>query len=161
MIERRGFLKVLGAIAASTGIIHYAEAKVLMPEQGSWIEDKGDYYIVRIPDGKTFAHETLDKPTIFGFGQDSRVEYVTVNGFVNMYMPRGGYVYGSKFDASKCAMHGRREVILVDGENCNFRTCDITGPKMGIETGVRVLPSAEQIANARLTGRPIEYRSYP
>ena len=144
MIARRGFLKVLGAIAASTGIIHYAEAKVLMPEQGSWIEDKGDYYIVRIPDGKTFARETLDKPTIFGFGRDSSMREVTVNGFSNLYLQSGASTYDCAFDARGYSIEGRTAALEVYGMGGMLEMTRVWGAgPVKVLSGSKGLPNAE------------------
>jgi hypothetical protein len=70
---RRTFLRLTGAAAGALVIAKYAEPLAVLADHGPWVEDKGDFYIVRVPDFKTFANEHLEKPTIFLLGESATV----------------------------------------------------------------------------------------
>lgn len=121
---RRGFLKLLGAVAASVGIVKYAEPLLSIPQAGhDWIEDRGDFYIVRVPDFKEFARETLEKPTIFLLGEMAIVRDVRVTSFANVHSPRGGLVHGCIFDSSKAEAENDRPVMKLKGESVRVQYC--------------------------------------
>ena len=62
-MQRRSFLSVLAGASAALGLARYAEPFALTPDaHHEWVEDKGDYVIIRVPDFKTFARETINKP---------------------------------------------------------------------------------------------------
>lgn len=114
MISRRGFLKTSMALIGGAVIATYVEPLItLVNTPRDWIEDRNDFYIVRIPDGKTFAKETLTKPTLFVFGLGSVVDRVQVSGFVNLCGGAGTRVTNSFFDCSKCFIEGRKSVVHV------------------------------------------------
>lgn len=112
---RRAFLRALGAAAAAIGITRYAEPELLIPDvHHDWIEDRGDFYVVRVPDFKTFANETLNKPTIFLLGQESTMKYVEVNSYANIAMGLGASVLSSRFDSSKAQAGKPRATVNVN-----------------------------------------------
>ena len=114
---RRTFLKLAGAAAAAMGITRYAEPMEIVPEfrHGDWIEDRGDFYIVRVPDNKVFANEILTKPTIFLLGQSAIVRQIELHGFCNVHAPRGGEIVGSVIDARKALIGRDRPVMELAG----------------------------------------------
>jgi hypothetical protein len=62
---RRTFLKAsagvaLAAAAMSKGLTLLDEPELLIADSHKdWIEDRGEFYIVRVPDYKTFARQAL------------------------------------------------------------------------------------------------------
>jgi len=117
-IERRGFLKVGTALVGGVVLAKYVEPILAaLPERHEWIEDRGDFLIVRVPDYKTFAKERLEKPTIFLMGERATVRDVRVIGFSNVYAPHGGIVSGCRFDGSSMATDTDRAVMTLKGHN--------------------------------------------
>lgn len=111
---RRSFLKVGVTVG---GLVLFREPlSRLLPTHHDWVEDKGDFYIVRVPEKKVFLNETLAKPTIFLLGALAAVKAVEVKGFANIFMPRGGSVEGCHFDGSKMKTDKDRPVLLLQGE---------------------------------------------
>lgn len=92
-MDRRTFVNSAFAVVASntslllnaTPILHLEELTVPKYEPSSWITDKGDYYVVKIPDGKTFIKEVLDKPSIIVLGENSKLSDLTVHGYASLY----------------------------------------------------------------------------
>jgi hypothetical protein len=114
-LQRRGFLKVVSALAAATGLVRYIETPILMPNKHEWIEDMGDYYIVRVPEGKTFANERLDKPTLFGLEDRATVTGIEVLGYANVYH-KGQFAFmHSRFDTSKMILDHKRPAMNIIG----------------------------------------------
>lgn len=127
-IERRGFLKVGTALAGGVVLAKYAEPILAaLPERHEWIEDRGDFLIVRVPDYKTFARERLEKPTIFLMGEQATVRDVHVIGFSNGYVPRGGRFHGCFFDGSGMTTVESRPVFTLKGAGIAFDTCSFAG----------------------------------
>jgi hypothetical protein len=126
-IARRGFLKVGAAILGGLAITRYSEPIIQIVEKNEWIEDKGDYVIVRVPDFKTFAQEAIGKPAIFILGEQAIVRGVYVNGFANIYAPKGGLVTASRFDASRMLTEKVRPVINLKAEDVSINDCHLIG----------------------------------
>lgn len=127
-IERRGFLKLGAAIVGALTLTRYAEpALVALPERHEWIEDRGDFVIVRVPDFKAFANEVIAKPAIFVMGQQAIVKDVDVAGFANIYAPKGGMVTESRFNASKMAVDRDRAVVDLNAKDLTLMNCHIIG----------------------------------
>ncbi len=125
--SRRGFLKLAASVVGALSLARYAEPILAIADRHhDWIEDKGDYLIVRVPDFKTFANETLNKPVIFLLGQEATVHHVEVNAFSNVHSPKGGRIYGSRFDGSQMETEMPRPLVVIKGgdglviENCNM-----------------------------------------
>lgn len=117
MTQRRGFLKLAAAFIGGMVITKYAEPIIQIANtHHDWIEDKGDYCIVRVPDFKTFAKEVIDKPVIFILGEKAVVHSLAVCGCVNVYAPKGGMVNDCHFDASRMATEQKRTIITAKGE---------------------------------------------
>lgn len=127
-IERRGFLKLGAALIGAMTLAKYAEPVVAVAEtHHDWIEDKGDYCIVRVPDFKTFAHEAISKPVIFILGEQAIVRAVEVEGFANIYAPNGGLVTASRFDASRVVTEKERPVINLKAKDITISDCHLIG----------------------------------
>jgi len=141
-VERRGFLKVLSAILGTAAIATYVEPIFTFQESYSdWIEDKGDFFIVRVPDFKKFSGETLDNPTIFILGQKSTVSDVVVNGYANISAQYGGRVLDSRFDASKMTTQNPREVVKISGTSFVLDGCGMYGNRNTAGIGIESLTS--------------------
>lgn len=126
-LSRRGFIAAASALSASvaaamnlpTGIKLLNETDNEEPVEKSkdWITDRGDYYIVHVPEGKTFKNEDLDKSTVFYLENYSTATNMSINGFVNIIL-LGEY---SRFDRAhidtrntRLASGKERAVIIVD-----------------------------------------------
>lgn len=92
-LTRRGFVAAASAMAASIAaamslppgvkLLNETDNEEPVNLSKDWITDKGDYYIVHVPEGKTFRNELLDKSTIFYIENGASVRGVSINGFVN------------------------------------------------------------------------------
>lgn len=128
-LSRRGFISALSALASTVTAAAMLPPKILLLNETEnedpveqckdWITDKGDYYAVRIPDGKTFRDETFDKSVVFLMGNCAAIEYVTVKGFTNFIITAGRYtVTNSMFDSSgvKLANGKERSPVYFDNK---------------------------------------------
>ncbi len=116
MIQRRTFLKVASATVGAMVIHKYAEPFEVLQEN-DWITDRGDFYIVRVPDFKTFKNELLNKPTIFILGQSAVVSNCDVLGFTNIAAPKGGLFRDSAVDTSRMEVPRMRSIVEIGGSN--------------------------------------------
>lgn len=125
-LSRRGFMVAASALAASVGIgnklvtLIETENETPIQKYSDWITDRGDYYIVRIPHGKSFSNHTFDKSVAFYMENDTTVSNVSVNGFTNLIMQQKDsrvMVRDSLFDSTstKLASGKSRAVVLIDG----------------------------------------------
>lgn len=142
MTTRRGFLKLVVAAATTVGalkITRYAEPLLPIADVAhDWIEDRGDFYVVRVPDFKIFAREILRKPTIFLLGQQATVYDVAVDSFSNIYAPKGGLVKDCCFDASEDETEQARAVIITKSKNLIIPGAHImSGPNSS--AGIQIL----------------------
>lgn len=127
-IERRGFLKLGAALIGALTLAKYAEPVVAVADHHhDWIEDKGDYLIVRVPDFKTFAHEAISKPVIFILGEQAIVRAVEVEGYANIYAPKGGLVTATRFDGSRMVTEKERPLVNLKAENLTISDCHFVG----------------------------------
>lgn len=111
---RRTFLKVLGAGAAVASAPQlYREAHRFVSQPKDWIEDRGDFLVVRIPDGKTFANEVLGKPTLLFMGNKTQFRNCEVKGFCNLYAKTDFAVLDSTFDVSNVRMTEDRAALYI------------------------------------------------
>lgn len=124
--NRRGFLKIATSLVGALSIAKYSEPLFAIPNAyKDWIEDKGDFFIVRVPDFKSFANELLAKPVIFLMGEKSIIRGVNVQGFANLYAPKGGACIDSIFDARQMTIERIRPILeLKNAENTKF---ELTG----------------------------------
>jgi hypothetical protein len=128
MNTRRTFVKKSMALVGGLSVITYAEPKVLFFKDVDWVTDKGDYYIVKVPDFKMLSREIFDKPCIILLGERAVVSDVRVQGFVNITAPRCGLVKDCHFDASSSQVLRDRPAMIVEKsqalafECCSFIT---------------------------------------
>jgi len=127
-LNRRTFAKIGTALAGSLVLAKYAEPLALVPnEYRDWIEDRGDFFIVRVPDYKTFARETLNKPTIILMGERSTVRDVEIQGCTNIHAPKGGAISQCMFDVRSMVFEKPREVIRLAAEGLHVMDCTVYG----------------------------------
>jgi hypothetical protein len=127
-IERRGFLKLGAVLIGALTLTKYAEPLVDVADTNhDWIEDRGDYLIVRVPDFKTFANEMISKPVIFILGEQAIIRAVEVEGFANIYAPKGGLVTASRFDGSRMVTEKDRPLVNLKAEDLTISECHFIG----------------------------------
>lgn len=152
---RRTFLKAGTALGAGKLLTLYTEplSEIVVPKKHEWIEDKGDFYIVRVPDYKTFAGECLNRNTIFLVGVGATVHQVSVTGYANVLLNHQSRMHQVHIDASDCLVAGRNCVVLVDAINsqnkCLIEQLTAIGPQVArdedkIPYGLRVELGQEQ-----------------
>lgn len=141
--NRRSFLKTGTTLVGGVLLTKYIEPIVPIAElnKHEWIEDKGDFYIVRVPDSKTFAKEILDKPTIFLLGHYSVVKDIVVNGYINVAIKGESLIHDCIIDASKIMLPSHRPMAVVDHgyleanklrlERCHFKSNPVQPPTSG------------------------------
>jgi hypothetical protein len=116
---RRTFLKVsasvaLASAAMSKGLILLDEPELPIADNyKDWIEDRGNFYIVRVPDYKTFAKETLDKPTILLLGENSIAKDLDINGYLNVEISNRSQFISTRVDSSKYIVSVDRPIINI------------------------------------------------
>lgn len=128
---RRGFLKLGTAVIGGMAITRYAEPIIQLADRLEWVEDKGDYCIIRVPDFKTFANESITKPAIFILGELAIVRSVRVEGFANIYAPKGGRVMDSLFDSSRMVVKKERPVVNLNAKDTIISDCQFIGNGFG------------------------------
>ncbi len=121
--SRRGFLKLGSAIVGGLSLIKYAEPAVQIPHSHEWIDDKGDFVIVRVPAFKSFANELITKPAIFVLGERALVRAIEVRGYSNIYAPKGGTILGCYFDGSQMTTEMNRSVVHLVADNLGVTSC--------------------------------------
>lgn len=143
MLNKRGFLKIASALVGGLTFSKYTNAELLVPEKNvsvfqDWIEDRGDFYVVRVPDFKSFSNEILNKPTVFLAGHNSSISRIRIDGFVNIHSKNGHIrLTESEIDATRHAFDGRRSVIEVSGySGLEFSDCHIKCPANSQLSGV-------------------------
>lgn len=126
-LSRRGFLVVASglvttisdAMRPTQGLIALVEAENESPVESvsDWITDKGDFYVVRVPAGKTFSIDLLDKSSVFYLENAAMVTRTQINGFVNVVFETNlGQVKECYFDATNTvlASGNKRDVLALD-----------------------------------------------
>jgi hypothetical protein len=124
--------------------------ELLDDEAKDWVEERNGFYIVRVPDFKTFANETLDKPTIFLLGQEAVVRGIEVFGYANIFAPKHGTLTNCMFNASKVQTEAQRPIVLI-GEgtkNMYLGDCIFTGNST-TTAGISLPGSAVQVTRPR------------
>lgn len=116
---RRTFLKVLGASAAVASAPQlYREAHRFVAKPKDWIEDHGDFLVVRVPDGMTFAKEKLGKPVLLFMGNRTRFHDCEITGFCNVYAGKEFAITDTVFDVSQMRLtEVRAAVHLLKGSH--------------------------------------------
>ena len=127
-LNRRTFAKIGTALMGGLVLAKYAEPLALVPtEYRDWIEDRGDFFIVRVPDYKTFERETLNKPTIILMGERTTVRDIEVQGYTNVHAPKGGRIDECTFDTRTMVVEKPREVIRLAAEHLSVMNCTLYG----------------------------------
>lgn len=141
-MDRRGFLKLTGQAAAAVttiallpGVRVFAEPIIASPWR-DWIVDKGDWYEVFVPAGKTLIKETFKKPVLLILGDAATFGDCSVEGFVNVATlgPRS-LILGCHLDATGYASaEGKRAVLsYVKGTGLHIQSGFFKGGDIGIE----------------------------
>lgn len=131
-LSRRGFIAAASALAATVSaamslppgikLLNETDNEEPVNLSKEWITDKGDYYIVHVPEGKTFSGEMLDKSTVFYMEQFSRVNNVSVMGFANVILLSDTCQFtNSDIDATttRLASGKERPVMILDSRYSN------------------------------------------
>lgn len=142
MTTRRGFLKLAAATAGAIGLTKYAEPWLQLPETHEWVEDRGDFYVVRVPQSQRFANERLDKPTIFLLGAYSMLEGVQVDGFTNISAMGGAAIQQCHFNASRMEVSRNRSVVEMKAFGATMRDCLFVGNGASV-AGLHILPGSD------------------
>lgn len=111
--NRRAFLKIAGAL----GVVCYAEPLLAIEPEHDWVQDKGSYLLVRIPDGKTFANETFTKPAVILMGAYSEMRDIRSNSYANIACAGGNRIRDLAFDCRGMMTEKPRSIILVRGDS--------------------------------------------
>lgn len=147
---RRGFLKIGTTILGGLTVAKYTEPLIdLAPSVHDWIEDRGDFVIVRVPKFKTFANEVINKPAIFLLGQGSTVTGVDVKGFANVRLGQRSRLLDSRFDA-RMLTETERPVVYVAHELPNG---------IGDIAGLHVIGAPSPAAFGFAPGTQYEYQA--
>jgi hypothetical protein len=131
MTARRTFLKLATATVGGAIITTYSEPYAFIKDKSGWITDKGDYYIVRVPDYKSFAGETMDKNTIFILGNSALVTRVSVLGFVNITAPNGATLNEMLLDSRGSLSQKPRPALVFE----NTQNVKINGSHLFMSDG--------------------------
>lgn len=154
---RRSFLKIGSALVAGTAVTTYAQPLlniITLNAKHQWVQDKGDYYVVTIPENKSFAKEYLDKPTIFLFGDNSKLLDVSVIGFANMRGANSVEIQGCYFDAGKVSAKDRDTTIIAKKfNNSCFYGNHIITPKDPYHAPFRDIAGALRLVDVK--GSPL------
>ena len=109
---RRTFLKVLGAGAAVASAPQlYREAHSFVAKPKDWIVDHGDFLVVRVPDGMTFAKERLGKPVLLFMGNRTRFHDCEIKGFCNVYGGNEFAITDTVWDVSQMRLTKDRAAV--------------------------------------------------
>lgn len=119
-IHRRSFLRIGAAAAGVLMLPVYAEPEGNEPieesAQKNWVDDRGSFYLVRVPDEKTFSREMFDKPTIFLLGVNARVSQCAVFGHTNILMKSGSQFVESEVDVRRCLIQDPRPPMVIQSD---------------------------------------------
>lgn len=136
MLNKRGFLKIASALVGGLTLSKYTNAEFFVSEKKvsafqDWIEDRGDFYVVTIPDFKSFSNEILNKPTVFLAGHNSSISRIRITGFVNIHSKNGHVLLTeSEIDVTQHAVDCRRYVIEASGySGIELSGCHIKCPE--------------------------------
>lgn len=113
-MQRRSFL----ALAGATSLACYAEPFTLIQDaRHEWIEDKGDYVIIRVPDFKTFASETISKPAILLLGQGATARDVEFGSYLNLHGKPQSRLMKFRLDASRATTQTPRPTLRMNASH--------------------------------------------
>jgi hypothetical protein len=142
---RRTFLKTASAVIGGVLVSKYLEPMFNLADvHKDWIEDKGDFYIVRVPDNSIFKNEKLDKPVIFVTGAYVTLANLDVQGYANIIAKGPINIRDNVFDASKVLSLKEmdRSVVRFDSPvgdaSIVMRDCNIIGNQIARPRSVDV-----------------------
>jgi len=139
-LSRRGFILQATALVGGLSISHYLEPFLAVPDKyKDWIEDRGDFFVVRVPDGKRLEGQTFDKPTILLLGALACFKSNTVKGYLNVYAPKQGAILNSFVDARACRTDRERPAIMLKGSRLLFSRNTIDSSAGTHTTGMQLL----------------------
>jgi hypothetical protein len=137
-LTRRGFLRLAGAAALAVTLPLYREVpQLVVPKpfnQRDWIEDQGDFYVVRVPEGRTMTREQLlDKPVVFFMGARSALEAVEAATAI-VYAPLHARLTDCVFSSASQRFDKERAVLTIAGKS----NVELVEPriKLGMDTPV-------------------------
>lgn len=111
---KRGFLKLASALIGGVSFMRYAEPVIAMPKvTHDWIDDRGDFVIITVPDFKTFKNEVIPKPAIFALGEGALVAGCEISGFSNIFAKQGASLKDCLFDGSRMLTENSRAVVTL------------------------------------------------
>lgn len=114
MLIRRSFLKIASAAASSLAV--YREPLSLLTDpHNDWLEDRGSFVIIKVPDNKTLKNITVPKPAIISLGLSATMVDVAIRGFANIIGKPGAHVLECTFDASSMRAELDRCVVHLGG----------------------------------------------
>lgn len=112
---RRSFLKTASATALIP-LSTYAEKYENISDNGGWIEDKGDYCIIRVPDFKSFSNEVIKKPAILILGTEAKCHDVSFYGFLNVFYKNNSVIDRVLVDSKGKTMTNREHFVICKSE---------------------------------------------
>ncbi len=114
--NRRTFLKTGTVLVGGVLLFKYIEpiVPIAEPKKHEWVEDKGDFYIVRVPDTKSFVNETLDKPTIFLLGENTLIKGLNIKGYINVAYKGNCAISDLYLDTSKMTLPNERSLMYIE-----------------------------------------------
>lgn len=148
-MKRRSFLK----LSAAAGITLYAEPLILLPDGVPWVEDKGDFYILRVPDGKSVNGLKLDKPTIVLAGAKSIISNVDIDGFCNIFAKPAAVIDGLWVDARHSMAEGRDHAVLMSGDGYLLKDAFVEC-RLGTDIGIRIEEASALIVDCLTVIKP-------
>lgn len=149
-LSRRGFMVAASALVATVsqamnlnkGIVSLIETDKEAPVEkaNEWITDRGDFYIVRVPEGKTFSKHDFDKSVVFYLEHQATVSMVSVMGFTNLILESDAARFTDGYlDCSntKLASGKERACMVVDNRSKSGQSyishVNLKGSDIGIE----------------------------
>lgn len=143
---RRTFLR----LAASTPIALYSEPWALVVNAGrKWVEDRGEYLVIRIPENEMFRDEELTKPAIVFMGRCAVMKGVRTEHFTNIFGAGYNAIFDTYFDGRKIQSERPRALVEVKskGEILIGSSLFYCGP--GTESALRVTAPDLTVASVR------------
>jgi hypothetical protein len=108
-------MKIATTLVGSVLVAQYVEPLVAMPAPKRFVDDRGDYLIVRIPNGEHVRDEEFKKPILLVLeGPYALFSSCLVTGFANVLAPNGGLIYDCLFDGAAMRTKNPRSVVLVE-----------------------------------------------
>jgi hypothetical protein len=123
-------MKIATTLVGSVLVAQYVEPLVAMPAPKRFVDDRGDYLIVRIPNGECVHDEEFKKPILLILeGPYALFSSCLVTGFANVLAPNGGSIHDCYFDGIAMRTKKPRAVVHVEtsGGGMQFHSCRVVG----------------------------------